>query len=518
MKIVTAAETKQLEVMAERNGITATSLMENSGVAIAQQTRRILGNLAGKKLLALIGTGNNGGDGLVAARYLRQWGADVALYLCAERKIDDDNLKLALDVGVLSVEASDDIEQARLLELLAVCDVAIDAVFGTGQKGYISGISQKVLSNLNRNRRANPAMKVVAVDLPSGLNADNGEADPNTPFADYTVTLGYPKRGLFTASGALHAGKVISVDIGLPAELAQSLLCESFTDDFARTLLPLRSPYAHKGVFGKVLVLAGSPDYIGAAYLCCGGALRVGSGLATIAGSKFVRSAVAGLLPEVTHFSLMEASTGDIYSKSYKVLLDKATEYDVFLAGCGLGLKEITKTLALKTIFRLPKEQKMVLDADVLNYLATLPNWWHRLPSDAVLTPHPGEMARLCGLTIDEVYADRFDLTLRKAKEWNKTIVLKGANSIIASPNGALRISCFANAGLASAGTGDVLAGVIAGLLAQGLSFFDAAYLGVYLHAKAGEAVCSRLGDTGMLASDLLPELPLVIKCLKEIS
>lgn len=516
MKIVTIAEMRQLEAMAERSGITSAILMENAGHAVAQQTRRILGGVAGKKLIALIGPGNNGGDGLVAARYLQQWGAEMTLYLCAERKINDENLKLALCAGVSIIDAYTDNEQSNLELLLSACHGVIDAVFGTGQNRQMESILQRVFSNVNMYKKVDSTAKIVAVDLPSGLNADSGEVDPSTPFADYTITLGYPKRGLFAAPGALHAGVVVTVDIGLPDAFAMTLQCESLTDEWARSLLPHRSSYSHKGSFGKVLVLAGSVNYVGAAYLCCAGVMRVGAGLVTLAGSKVVQSAVAMHLPEATYLSLPEAPVSGIYPDGYRILLKETMEYDVFLAGCGLGMRENAKTLALKTIFRLPPNQRKVLDADVLNYLATLPKWWHRLPTDAVLTPHPGEMARLCGVTIDEIYANRFDLVLSKAAEWNKTIVLKGAGSIIAAPNGALRINCFANAGLASAGTGDVLAGVIAGLLAQGLSLFDAASLGVYLHAKAGEVVCSRLGDAGMLASDLLPELPLVIKRLKE--
>jgi len=507
---------QQLEDRAERNGITSDALMQNAGRAVAQQMQGVLGSVADKKIVVLIGPGNNGGDGLVAAHYLKQFGADVTLYLCAERKADDENLRQALDAGVLCMEATTDAEQEGLAQLLPGCDTVLDAIFGTGQSRYIGGVFLAVLSALNRNKKVKPAIQIVSVDLPSGLNGDSGEADPCTPFADYTITLGYPKRGLFATVGALHAGKVLVVDIGIPAELTKGLPCESLTDDDMRSLLPSRSPYAHKGTFGKVLVLAGSANYIGAAYLCCGAALRAGAGLVTLASDRATQPVVAGLLPEATYFHLPEASMGGTHPDSYKALLDEAAGYDVFLAGCGLGLKESAKTLALKTIFRLPHGYKTVLDADVLNYLATIPNWWGRLPDDAVITPHPGEMARLCGLTINEVHADRFNLALHKAEEWNKTIVLKGANSIIASPHGALRINCYANAVLSSAGTGDVLSGIIAGLVAQGLSFFDAACLGVFLHSKAAEALCSGLGDAGMLASDLLPELPLAIKHLKE--
>ncbi|MCL2706982.1 MAG: NAD(P)H-hydrate dehydratase [Dehalococcoidia bacterium] len=506
---------RQFEANAEASGVTTAVLMENSGRAVAQQTRRILGCLADKKIIVLIGPGNNGGDGLVAARYLQQWGAHVTIYLCSERKIDDDNLKLALDAGVLIIDALDDREQPGLATLLSACDGVLDAIFGTGQNRYIGGIFKAVLSTLSRAKEVNPMIRVIAVDLPSGLNADSGESDTFTPYVNYTIALGYPKRGLYAVTGALRAGEVITVDIGLPADLNAASSCESLTDKWARSLLPYRFAYSHKGTYGKVLVFAGSASYAGAAYLCCGGVLRVGAGLVALAGSKALQSIVAGLLPEAVYLTLPETA-GGIDSNSYKVLLEESAGHDVFLAGCGLGRKESTKTVALKTIFHLPHSPKMVLDADALNYLAASSNWWRRLPADAVLTPHLGEMSRLCNMPVEEIFANRFDIALQKAKEWNKTIVLKGANSIIASPNGELRINCSANAALSSAGTGDVLAGVIAGLLAQGLSLFDGACLGVYLHAKAGGAICARLGGAGVLASDLLPELPLSIKRLKE--
>jgi NAD(P)H-hydrate epimerase len=235
----------------------------------------------------------------------------------------------------------------------------------------------------------------------------------------------------------------------------------------------------------------------------------------TLAIPRGLQALVAPTLPEATYLPLAEAATGVVYPGAYKTVLDAAQGYNVILAGCGLGQKAMTKEFTLKAIFRLSETQKVVLDADALNHLAEVKEWWKRIPFDIVLTPHPGEMARLCGLTAEDVQANRFELARQKAAEWNKTIVLKGANTVIAAPDGALRINPSANAGLATAGTGDVLAGVIAGLLAQGLNLFDGATLGVYLHSQAGERVKQRLGDAGMVASDLLPELPLVIKEIK---
>jgi hydroxyethylthiazole kinase-like uncharacterized protein yjeF len=515
MKIVTAAEMKQIEAEAEKIGLSSSQLMENAGRAVAESARRILGGVSGRKVLALAGPGNNGGDGLVAARYLQEWGGDITIYLCSSRPTDDSNLRLVLERDITVAEAEKDENQAQLVTLLPFADMVIDAIFGTGQSRAIEGVFQEVLFRLGEAKNARPSLKIMAVDLPSGLSADSGTADPATPFADCTVTLGLPKRGLYSPVGAERVGEVIVADIGIPSQLIGSLKTEPITSGWARTALPYRSPYSHKGSFGKVLVVAGSANYIGAAYLACSGAMRVGAGLVTLAAAKSLQMVVASKLSEATYLPLTESSTGVIYPDAFKTILGAEVDYDVVLIGCGLGQKATTKELTLKTIFRLQETQKVVLDADALNHFSSVKEWWKRIPFDMVLTPHPGEMARLCGMTTEDVQANRFELAQQKAAEWNKTIVLKGANTVIAAPGGALRINTSANAGLATAGTGDVLAGAISGLLAQGLNLFDAASLGVFLHSQAGERVRQRLGDAGMIASDLLPELPLTIKELK---
>ena len=263
--------------------------------------------------------------------------------------------------------------------------------------------------------------------------------------------------------------------------------------------------------------MAGSINYIGAAYLACSGAIRVGAGLVTLATPISLQPILAAKLTEVTYLPLPESRRGIISPGATKLIHQQLNQYDVLLLGCGLGqsrpaIKFIGTTL-LKEEVTLPP---LVLDADALNTLAKIPNWWLQLPFDAILTPHPGEMARLVGITVDEVQQDRQGIAKRVALDWKKTIVLKGANTVIATSDGQSRISPIANPGLASAGTGDVLSGAIAGLLAQGLSLFDAAALGVYLHSEAGEMVRAKLGDAGMIASDLLPALPQAIKQLRE--
>ncbi|MCL2679569.1 MAG: NAD(P)H-hydrate dehydratase [Dehalococcoidia bacterium] len=516
MKIVTVAEMKRIETEAEKAGITAVTLMENAGRAAAETIRCRMGGADGRWILALIGPGNNGGDGEVAARCLADWGWQVTLYLCAPRPADDGNLEAAIGHGVKVITATEDANQELLMAELSAATAVIDAVLGTGRSRKTEGVIRQSLMKLSVAVSARPELKIFAMDLPSGLDADSGEADSATPFADYTLTLGLPKRGLYTPSGAERAGEVIILDIGLSEHLTLASTCELLTPDWARKMLPARLPYAHKGSFGKVMALAGSLNYPGAARLACGAAVRTGAGLVTLAVPKGIQSLIAPSLPEVTYLPLDEESAGIAHPEACCVVLESLDSYNVMLVGSGLGASAKTKDLTLNILSGLPDMLKLVLDADALNYLAGEHEWWKRLPCDAVITPHPGEMARLCGISIDEVQNNRFDLVLSSAREWNKTIVLKGAFTLIAAPDGRVRVSPFANAALASAGTGDVLAGAIAGLLAQGNNLFDGAALGVYLHALAGEVVRRRQGDAGLAATDLLPELPLAIKTLKE--
>ncbi|HIE17044.1 MAG TPA: NAD(P)H-hydrate dehydratase, partial [Dehalococcoidia bacterium] len=354
--------------------------------------------------------------------------------------------------------------------------------------------------------------------VPSGLDSDTGAVDPSCPFADATITLGYPKPGLFNFPGADRAGRVIIADIGIPPSLAENIKTELITEDWARAVLPKRPASANKGTFGRVLVVAGSINYIGAAYLACMGAARAGAGLVTLSTALSLQAILAAKLTEVTYASLPEAETGVIAAEAAPVLQQLAPGYQVLLVGCGLGQKAQVVEFIKSVLFGLPPHSAptFVLDADALNTLAQISNWWQKLPQDAILTPHPGEMARLVHSSVEEVQRQRLEIARKSAVEWQKVVVLKGAYTVVAASDGRAAISQVANPGLASAGTGDVLTGVIAGLAAQGLSLYDAAVCGVYLHGQAAEMVRWEMGDAGMLASDLLPVLPKVIMKLKQ--
>ncbi len=519
MKVVTAEQMREIDRSAASIGLPTEALMENAGRAVAEETRKLIGSVIGKHVLVIVGTGNNGGDGLVAGRYLDDWGAEVSLYLCKQRSADDKNLALALERDITIVQADQDKDFVRLDSLLGSSEVVIDAVFGTGRSRAVDGVFKEVLTRVIKSKQENPKLMVIAVDVPSGLDSDTGAVDPSCPYADATVTLGYPKPGLFNFPGAERAGRVIIADIGIPPTLAENIPTELITEDWVKSVLPGRPLGANKGSFGKVLVVAGSINYIGAAYLACMGAARVGAGLITLSTASSLQPILAARMTEVTYAPLPEAEAGIIASKAASVLKQWLPGYDVLLIGCGLGQKAQVAGFVKSVLFGLVpgSSPALVLDADALNALAQMPNWWQKLSQDAILTPHPGEMARLAGVSVDEVQRQRLEIARKAAVEWRKVVVLKGAYTVVATSDGRARISQIANSGLASAGTGDVLTGVIAGLVAQGLSLFDAAACGVYLHGQAGEMVRREMGDAGMLAGDLLPALPRVIMRLKQV-
>jgi len=517
MKILATNQMRQVEKECAKIDLPTDVLMENAGKAVAEEVRKILGTIKKQHILILIGPGNNGGDGLVAARHLHDWGAKVTLYLCGQRPQNDQNLELVNKREINCIEASSYENLDKFDELLLSANAVIDALFGTGKIRPLSGIFLQTLDRVKRAAQKQPGIRFIALDLPSGLNADTGAVDAACLYCANTITLGFPKPGLFNFPGAERVGKLSVVDIGIPVNLVEQRTTELITSEWARGVLPQRPLQANKGTFGRVLVVAGSIHYIGAAYLACSGAIRVGAGLVTLATAISLQHILASKLTEVTYLPLPESPPCIVSPEAVKVINREISNYNVLLLGCGLGQSQsavrFIGDMLLRSKSALPV---LVLDADALNTLAKVPNWWQQLENDAILTPHPGEMARLAGMSVDEVQSDRAGIAKGVAVEWNKTVVLKGAYTVIAAPDGQCRVSPIANPGLASAGTGDVLTGAIAGLVAQGLSPFDAAALGVYLHGEAGEMVKDRLGDAGMIATDLLPVLPMVIKKLKE--
>jgi len=325
---------------------------------------------------------------------------------------------------------------------------------------------------------------------------------------------------------------LIVADIKIPPHLADDVQVELATPELIRELLPARPLGAHKGTFGKTLVVAGSVNYTGAAYLASAAATRVGTGLVTLALAESIHPILASKLSEVT-FLLLPQTLGVLVPDAIKVLGERTQDYDALLLGPGLGREKETVQFVQQLLNVEPGKRGrigfltseevaggklplplLVIDADGLNALADTPNWWEHLKGTSILTPHPGEMSRLTGLTVTEIEADRLGVARQMAEKWGQVVILKGAYTVIAGPEGRVVINPFANPGLATAGSGDVLAGAIVGFLAQGLAPFDAALVGAYIHGLAGELVRKELGRAGMVAGDLLPVLPKTIKLL----
>jgi NAD(P)H-hydrate epimerase len=516
MKLITADQTRTLDQQATKAGVPVDKLMENAGLGVAKQVRNLLGTVKGRRIVALAGPGNNGGDGLVAARHLHDWGAETRVYLLAKRRPDDANLaelvKRELDIA----DAEDDARFAALDRFLSDAELIVDALLGTGPSRPIEANLAEILERLRRLRSGPQPPRIVAVDLPTGVNSDTGAVDPRTVAADLTVTLGFSKIGLHTLPGSQYAGRVEVVDIGLPAGSESALKVDLMTDEWIAGLLPERPLNSNKSTFGRVLVVAGSENYIGAVRLAAAAAGRVGAGLVTVACPQCIHAIVAAGLVEATYLPLPDKE-GGLVEKGVPEVLRVLEGFDVMLIGPGLGGRSRTLEFVRTLLFSLKGGTPVVtvVDADALNILGGVPGWAARVSVPLVLTPHPGELRRLSGKSISEIQSDRLAAATANAVAWRQTVVLKGAHTVVAMDDGRAAVSPFANPALASAGTGDVLSGAIAGLLAQGLDRFAAASCGVYLHGMAGERVRESLGDAGLQASDLLLELPQAIHELK---
>jgi hydroxyethylthiazole kinase-like uncharacterized protein yjeF len=499
MKLVTAEQMRAIEAAAFASGVSSEALMETAGRGVAIALASRLGGAPAQRLVVLVGPGNNGGDGLVAARHLYDMGAEVHVYLLTPRSEDDANLKAIRDRNEIEVTALDEAKAAsELAQEVQHADAVIDAVLGIGRGRALEGVFAAALDTLAQRRGL-----LLAVDLPSGLDADTGAVDPHCPTADVTLTFGYSKLGLHLLPGAAHAGEVEVMDIGLDPALGEAIDTEIMTAEWARAQLPSRPLVSNKGTFGRVMVVAGSQSYTGAATLACLGALRAGAGLVTLAALPSVRAAAASQLPEVTYVTLPEED-GAPGRDAASVVAKALGGYDVLLLGPGLSLSDGSQAL-VRGLLAAPALQDLpvVIDADALNTLARSGAWHETLQARAVLTPHPGELARLSQSSVAEVQSRRLDVARECAEAWGQTVVLKGSETVIAEPGGRTLLSPFANPALATAGTGDVLAGAIAGLLAQEVAPFEAAGLGVYLHAAAAELYAEDYGPSGLLASEV---------------
>ena len=526
-RIMTVAEMVAVEQAADAGGWSYAAMMETAGKRVAEAIAARLPP-AGKTVTVLVGPGNNGGDGLVAGRYLAEMGADVGFYLYRPRDPQaDENMARVQEMGLLALVAEYDQRYRVLRHRLTITDILVDALLGTGASRPIGGDLAQLLRQVSgglAERRAIMAAAqqppllaietatprpagplLVAVDCPSGLNCDTGDLDPLALPADLTVTFAGAKRGHFRFPGAGACGTLVVADIGIPADLPalRDVVLRLATAARVRDLLPPRPPDGHKGRFGRVLIAAGSSRYQGAPLLAARGAFRAGAGLVTLAVPDAVRAAIVAALPEATY---MQPLPPDLLNAGAGARVrDMAPEMAALLVGPGLD----AATGFIKALFNGSPLPPLLVDADGLNLLAAQPDWWSRLPPRTVLTPHPGEMARLLGSDLAAVLAaDRVALAREAAARWGHIVLLKGAFTVVADPGGATTLLPFANPLLAVGGSGDVLSGVIAALLAQGADPYAAAVAGGYLHALAAQRLRGRLGAAGLLTSELADEIP----------
>ncbi len=523
MRAVTAAQMREAEQAAVAKGISLDTLMENAGLAVANAVSKWLWHrtrgedydrpAAGKHITVLVGPGNNGGDGLVAARHLAMAGAHVRCFVLLPRASTDPNRERAERAGVRVVEAARSrftekvsaLHEAGLVVDLAdslhEADVIIDAVLGTGQN---RPIAEPLASALRAARQS--GKPVIAVDLPTGVNSDSGSFDPNGLPAEVTLMLGLPKIGPIANPPGSRSGHIDVLDIGLPLDTEGDDKVEWLPRELAASLLPSRIPGGHKGTFGRVLIVAGSRNYIGAGLLAAQGALRSGAGLVELALPQSVYDIAAGRIAEAIYLPLAERSPGELDPVvAGQQALKAVREATVVLIGPGLGQSGATAEVVNAFMAWKPESVPTVLDADALNILAAGYRWWERIRGPAVLTPHPGEMARLLGTSVASVQRDRLGAATAAAAKWGKVVVLKGAGTIIASPDGTAAVSPWVNSGLAKGGTGDVLAGLLTGLLAQRPSDLSGmARLAVCLHGLAGEHAENDATEFGMTAGDLV--------------
>jgi NAD(P)H-hydrate epimerase len=497
----------------EEYGIPGLVLMENAGRHVVEVVRQVLGDVRDKVVTIFIGKGNNGGDGLVIARHLLNMGAEIKLLVLANvEEITGDaavNLEIwrKMEQKIYSIHHGDGINIVRLI--LMNTDLIVDAIYGTGFRGKVAEKVGRIIEVLNGSGKP-----IVAVDIPSGLEANNGKVGGPCIQAAHTVTFGLPKLGLILEPGADYVGRLHIADISIPAVLVEKAapLRYLITPELVKEWLPTRPSAAHKGTFGRVLIVAGSRGMTGAACLAGEASLRAGAGLVTVAVPETLHDIVEVKLTEVMTTPLPDTGKGCLSKEARQDILSLLEDKDVLAIGPGLSTDPVVTALVrdLLPSIRVP----CVLDADALNALAGAGELLREVQAPVIITPHPGEMARLIGVSTREIQADRLAATSTAALNWNVVVLLKGARTVVADPSGAIYINPTGNPGMATAGSGDVLTGTIAALVGQGLEPSRAAAAGAYLHGLAGDLAAREKGMMGLVAGDLVLALPEAVRGL----
>ncbi|MEL6271084.1 MAG: NAD(P)H-hydrate dehydratase [Chloroflexota bacterium] len=553
--MVSVKEMQGIEAAADSNGISYDMMFERVSIAVAGHILRVIEDVEEPRVAILVGSGNNGGDGLVTAVRLAEHShVQVGVYLVKAPSEGDEKLQAVRDAGIFVAEAENDQQYRVLRNMVASATVVVDAIFGIGVRLPLEGEITKILRNIHQALDAatlpppegtllnpthptpqRPTRRVIALDCPGGVDCDTGEVDKMTIPADETITFIAVKQGMLAAPAAEYVGDLLIADLGIPTDLDELKAISTTYITDVREMLPQRPDVSHKGTFGKAMVVAGSVNYTGAAGLAAMSAYRAGAGLVTVAAPMPVVAALASSMLEPT-WVLVPHDMGVISEKAADVISEEMDVYSAMLIGPGIGTEDTTKDMLLKLfkerepdkappvrsigfagVQQVEKKKKdtdeahdaslppLVLDADALNLMATIENWWTYLPANTILTPHPGEMARLCDIEREEIAANRISLAQEKAAQWNCIVLLKGAHTVIAAPNGQTAILPFKSSALATAGSGDVLAGIIVSLLAQGAEPFAAAVAGGYLHGTAGTLAKENAGTArAVVAGDMI--------------
>ncbi|HKZ57228.1 MAG TPA: NAD(P)H-hydrate dehydratase [Thermodesulfovibrionales bacterium] len=516
MKVVTAEEMRVIDRRTiEGYSIPGSVLMERAGLAVAA---RIKESFSPRKVIIIAGSGNNGGDGLVVARNLYNEGWDVKVFLTVKPEdLKGDALlqyRIAVKFGLEIYPMNEFL--TNYSSLITRHCILVDALLGTGISKNVTGLLSEVISYLNRSN-----VPIISVDIPSGISSDNGQIMGEAVRADYTVTFGLPKRGHLLYPGAQHSGKLFIEDIGFPKELLNSekLHIELLTKDKVSPLIPQRPRYSHKGNYGHVLIIAGSKGKTGAAIMAAKACLRSGAGLVTLGIPKSLADVFQSRVTEEMILALPDKGDGTLSQRASRVILNFLNERATTLAiGPGIGISSDTKKLM--EILIKTSTTPMLIDADGINSLKGERAIFSKVKAPIILTPHPGEMARLLGkqkgvsVKTQDIERNRINVPFSFAKETGTYLVLKGVPTIIAGPDGMAYINSTGNPGMASAGTGDVLTGMISAFLSQGLSPTHASILGVYMHGFAGDSAAAEKGEHPLIATDIIEKIPFAFHSL----
>lgn len=507
MRVLNASQMREADqYVINEIGIPSLVLMENAGRQVVSAMEAAFDDLAEMRVAILAGRGNNGGDGFVVARTLLQRGVDVSVFLVgrvAEVRGDArTNLEILGRLGLTVVEIGNEQEWELHFSDISTCDVLVDALFGTGLREPLGGMLSTIVADVNGS-----SLPVVAIDMPSGLSADTHELIGDAIDATMTVTLAAPKIPLVLPPGERHCGDLVIADIGIPHEVINRIegpVVELLTREAMRELVQPRAADAHKGDYGRVLIVAGSLGKTGAAHLAAMGALRSGAGLVTVATPRSALPIVAALGAEYMTEPLAEDPEGRVTAEAAERVMELTA--DVIAVGPGLGQGPGPKAFVTALLER--AGVPLVFDADALNAFAGDAGGLRgRDGLDVIITPHPGEMARLVGVSVEEIQRKRIDAARDFASGHHLHVVLKGHRTVVASPDGRVGINLTGNPGMASGGTGDVLTGMVAAWFAQLLDADAACRLAVYLHGLAGDLSEADEGEQAMTAGDILAHL-----------